>query len=292
MSALLVIAACASSCAPIVRVGAGPGETAEYRIVGKATLLDVARYRGLGYVEVVAANPGVDPWIPGRGARVVLPTLRIPPSGEHEGIVVNLGDMRLYFFEAGKVSRSYPIGIGRAGLTTPVGRTTVIRKQKHPTWRPTARMRHEDPELPAEVPPGPENPMGEYALYLGVRPYAIHGTNKPMGVGRHVSSGCIRLYDDHIADLFERTAIGTDVLVLEEPVKTAWIAGELYVEAHPTDQQVEQLERGEQITPGPAEPVLASVRKAAKADTPRVDWDLVRDLAIHRWGYAVRVTRP
>jgi len=151
---LVVAVACltVSACAPAQWIGDGPGESQTYRVRGKSTLLDVARHYDLGYVEVVAANPGVDPWLPGGGTRVALPDLHLPPSGKHEGVIVNLGDMRLYHFVEGEPMRSYPIGIGREGLTTPLGRTTIVRKMMNPTWRPTARMRRDDPTLPAEVP--------------------------------------------------------------------------------------------------------------------------------------------
>jgi L,D-transpeptidase ErfK/SrfK len=280
----------ATGCAPALRIGSGPGESATYRVSGKATLLDVAQYYRLGYVEVIAANPGVDPWIPGRGTRVVLPTYHLPPRGDHDGIVVNLGDMRLYHFDNGKLMRSYAIGIGREGLSTPLGRTAVVRKQADPTWRPTARMRREKPELPAEVPPGPDNPMGRHALYLGITPYAIHGTNEPFGVGRRVSSGCIRLYADDIAYLFARVPIGTTVSVVDEPVKIAWVKNDLYVEVHPTTRQTAMLEAGRPTTPLATGSVLAAVREIAKERGLRVDWDLVEQVATDRRGLATRVT--
>jgi len=281
----------ASACAPAQWIGDGPGETATYRVRGKSTLLDVARHYDLGYVEVVAANPGVDPWLPGGGRRVVLPSLHLPPSGDHRGLVINLADMRLYHFAEGGPMRSYPIGIGREGLSTPLGRTTIARKVSNPTWRPTARMRRDDPTLPSEVPPGPDNPMGTRALYLGFAPYAIHGTNRPFAVGRRVSSGCLRLYSRDIEELYERVAVGTEVRVVDEPVKLAWIGGELYMEAHPTQQQALALEAGKPIASRLTPAISAQVKAAAKDAVDRIDWDRVKEIAAQRRGYAMRITR-
>jgi len=291
---LMLAAGCLTvgACAPAQWIGDGPGESQTYRVRGKSTLLDVARHYDLGYVEVVAANPGVDPWLPGGGTRVVLPDLHLPPSAGHEGVVVNLGDMRLYFFSDGRHVRSYPIGIGREGLSTPLGRTTIVRKVMNPTWRPTPRMRREDPTLPAEVVAGPDNPMGTRALYLGFAPYAIHGTNRPFAVGRRVSSGCLRLYSRDIEELYDRVEVGTRVVIVDEPVKLGWLGGELFMEAHPTQQQALALEAGKPITSEMTPAIAAKVKAAAKDQAARVDWTRVERVAAERRGLAVRITRP
>jgi L,D-transpeptidase ErfK/SrfK len=291
-SVLSVALAClaASACAPAQWIGDGPGESQTYRVRGRSTLLDVARHYDLGYVEVVAANPGVDPWLPGGGTRLVLPDRHLPPSGEHDGIIVNLADMRLYYFADGEPMRSYPIGVGREGLSTPLGRTTIVRKVANPIWRPTARMRRDDPALPAEVPAGPDNPMGTRALYLGFTPYAIHGTNRPFAVGRRVSSGCLRLYTRDIEELYDRVAVGTKVTVVDEPVKFAWIDGELFMEAHPTQRQALALEAGKPIASRMTSAIAAKVKEVAKDRVERVDWDRVKKLAAERRGYAARIT--
>jgi L,D-transpeptidase ErfK/SrfK len=285
-----LLAGCAM--APAMRLGPGPGESQLYRVREKATLHDVAHFYGYGYVEVVAANPGVDPWIPGRGTRIALPDRQLPPDAEHDGIVINLADMRLYFFAADQGSRSYPIGIGRDGLSTPLGRTTVVRKEEHPTWRPTPRMRRDSPELPAEVPAGPDNPMGTRALYLGFRPYAIHGTNKPLGVGRRVSSGCIRMYPNDIEDLFARVEVGTKVTIVNQPIKFAWIHEELFMQVHPTLDQAIAVEAGKPIRSEMTDAIARQVRAWAKNDAERVDWELVRKLVEQRRGIAAQITRP
>jgi L,D-transpeptidase ErfK/SrfK len=293
--ALFGLAVTTNACAPAMRIGPGPGRSELATLRRGATLGDVAEQFHLGYVELVAANPDVDPWLPGKGTRVVLPLVHLPPSAEHEGIVINLADMRLYYFAAGKLVRSYAIGIGRDGLSTPLGKTTVARKEANPSWRPTARMRKEDPELPEVVPPGPDNPMGKRALYLGWRPYAIHGTNKPPGVGRRVSSGCIRMYEADIEDLYARVAVGTKVTVVDQPVKLAWLDGELYMEAHPTQRQSSALQDGKPLSAKAApltSSIRAEVRAAAAKDASRVDWKAVEAAVRERRGYPVRVTRP
>ena len=225
-------------------------EVASYRASYEDTLLEVARRFSLGYVELIAANPGTDPWVPGAGTDVVLPTVHLVPKAEHEGIVINLADMRLYFFgEFDVTPRSYPIGIGRDGLTTPLGVTEIARKKKDPVWRPTERMREEDPKLPEVVGPGPDNPMGTRAMYLGWPLYAIHGTNNPWAVGRRSSSGCIRMYPEHVEELYELVEVGTKITVVDQPIKLNWVDGELFMEAHPTQGQSDELETEGHFTP-------------------------------------------
>ncbi len=267
-------------------------ETTTYRAAYQDTLLDVARKFGLGYVEMVAANPGTDPWLPGEGANLVLPTVHLMPDAKPEGIVINLADMRLYYFEKPDAPpRSFPIGIGRDGLTTPVGTTEIVRKTKDPTWRPTARMRAEHPELPEAVPPGPDNPMGDRAMYLGWPQYAIHGTNKPWGVGRRVSSGCIRMYPEDAEALYDLVQIGTKVTVVDQPIKFGWIDGELFMEAHPTQTQSDELEALGRFDPVLPSSVVDQVLAAAGTKAAQLDWSRIRQAAIERRGYPVRVTR-
>ena len=267
-------------------------ETASYTAAYEDTLLEVARRFNLGYVEMVAANPETDPWLPGEGTEVVLPTIHLVPDVEPEGIVINLADMRLYFFDTEDGAPiSYPIGIGREGLGTPTGTTEVVRKKVDPSWRPTPRMRAEDPELPEVVPPGEDNPLGNRAMYLGWPAYLIHGTNKPWGIGRRVSSGCIRMYPEDVEELFEKIEIGTKVTVVDEPIKLGWIDGELYMEAHPTQQQSDQIEamgRFEPLLPGS---IVDLVQKVAGEHVARLDWSRIRRAAVERRGYPVRVTR-
>lgn len=267
-------------------------ETATYRAAYEDTLLDLARRFSLGYVEMVAANPGTDPWIPGEGTEVVLPTVHLLPDAEREGVVINLADMRLYYFaEPGAQPRSYPIGIGREGLTTPVGTTTIARKKKDPIWRPTARMRAENPELPELVPPGPDNPMGTRAMYLGWPLYAIHGTNNPWGIGRRSSSGCIRMYPEHAEELFDLVEVGTKVTVVDQPIKLEWIDGALFMDAHPTQLQSDQLEAEGRFEPELPSKVVDQVLAVAGDQASRLDWSRIRRATVERRGYPIRITR-
>ena len=154
------------------------GEVTHYRTQADDTLLDLARRYNLGYVEIIAANPGLDPWVPGLGKDVVLPTMHLLPQAPHEGVVVNIAEMRPYYFVTKDGDpQSYPIGIGDEGTDTPIGQTKVLRKRERPTWYRTASEIKAKPWAPKIVPPGPDNPLGDYVLYLGWPSYFIHGTN-------------------------------------------------------------------------------------------------------------------
>ena len=210
------------------------------------TFVQLARDFNLGYAELELANPGVDPWIPGEGTPISLPTMNVVPAVPREGIVLNLPSMRLFYFAAAAdpeaatadVRRitSHPIGIGRQGWATPTGTAEIIEKAREPTWYPPASVRAEHAELgdplPSIVPPGPENPLGHFAMRLSMPGYLIHGTNKPPGVGMRVSHGCIRLFPEDIEALFDRVPSGTPVNIIDEPVLAGWLDGELYLEVH------------------------------------------------------------
>jgi len=257
------------------------------------TLLDLARKNNLGYVELRAANPDVDPWMPTVGAKLVIPAEHVLPDGPREGILINLAEMRLYYFpEKDGAPVSYPIGIGRDGLMTPTGNTTVVRKMEKPVWRPTAEKRARDPEAPEMVGPGPENPLGAYALYLGWPAYLIHGTNKPWGVGRRVSSGCIRLYPEGIEDLFRRVSPGTKVTAVNQPVMFARKDGELFMEAHPSLAQADEIEATGGFLPEVPEGFMKMLLATAGADARRLDWQIVRQAIRERRGYPVQITMP
>lgn len=208
------------------------------------TLLDLAHRYSLGYEEILRANPGVDMWLPGEGTDILLPGRHILPPGPREGIVINLPEHRLYYYPKPKRGQkriviTYPVSIGRMDWRSPLGATYVIAKERHPNWYPPESVRREhaangDP-LPKVVPPGPDNPLGEYKIRLAVGngTYEIHGTNNPVAVGLAVTHGCIRMYPEDVADLFQRVGIGTKVWLLNEPVKVTYVNGELYLEAHP-----------------------------------------------------------
>lgn len=257
------------------------------------TLIDVARRYDVGFVELRAANPDVDPWMPGEKTKLTIPAMHILPEGPRQGIVINLPEMRLYaYMKEGRTPMSAPLGIGRDGLETPIGTTSVVNKREKPIWRPTARMRKEDPTLPEVVPAGPENPLGDYILYLGWPEYGIHGTNKPYGVGRRVSSGCIRMYPEDIAKLYPQAPVGTPVTVVNQPVKVAWIDDELYVEAHASLAQASKIENeGGLPYYEMTDDDMAGIVRVAGDYAHLVDWATVRRLIRERPGYPVAVAK-
>ena len=258
------------------------------------TLLDIARANGLGYVEMVAANQGIDPWVPGENTRIVLPTAHILPDAEREGLVVNLAEHRLYYFGPdGTEPATFPLGVGKEGWDTPLGTTEIVRKKVGPAWFPPDSIRELKPHLPKVVPPGPNNPLGSHALYFDWPTYLIHGTNMPWGVGRRVSHGCIRLYPEDIALLFELVPLGTPVQVISQSVKIGWYDGELYVEAHPEAEQADELERTgtvESVDARSHADALYRVKALAGADQDRLDWHLIRNALNERSGIPVQVT--
>jgi len=268
------------------------GEVATTTARDEDTLLDLGRRNDLGYAEIVAANPGVDPWVPGAGTRIVLPTQFILPPGPRDGIVVDLAQMRLFYFPAsrpGEPSRviTHPIGVGREYRLPPVGATRVVRKAKNPSWRPPDWVRKEHERdgdvLPSVVPPGPDNPLGEYALYLGMPGYLIHGTNRPWGIGMRVSGGCVRLYPEDIGPLYEQVPVGTPVRIANEPFVLGRRRGALYLKVFAAlgdDAVTEPYD----LTPV----VKAVLERLAPGEKP--DWDAAMR-ATQRRGVPVQVTR-
>lgn len=200
------------------------------------SLIEIARNFNLGYNEITDANPGHDPFVPKTGSRIRIPALWIlPDAEEHSGIIVNLSEMRLYyFFKKGKVFRlmTFPIGIGDDGKDTPLGKFTVVEKIENPDWNVPESIKKERPELPKVVPRGPDNPLGSHALRLSSMNILIHGTNKPWGVGRKVSYGCIRLYPEDIPMLFSIVPEGTSVAIVRQPVKIGNRDKKVYIEIH------------------------------------------------------------
>lgn len=207
------------------------------------TLIDIARANDLGFDEIVNANPAVDTWLPRSGTPVVLPHLYLLPAAPRQGIVINVAEMRLYYYpkpakgEPGTVE-SYPISIGRSDWNTPIVNTKVTRKVVDPVWYPPPSLKREriqqgDPPLPDVVHPGPDNPLGQHALYLGTPSYLIHGTNKEFGIGMQVTHGCMRLYPEDIERLYQTVPVGTPVRIVNQPYKAGWSEGVLFVEVHP-----------------------------------------------------------
>jgi L,D-transpeptidase ErfK/SrfK len=209
------------------------------------TLIELARRFSLGYEELTRVNPGVDPWLPGEGAEIVIPGQRLLPPGTRSGIVVNLPENRLYYFPKARkgekpIVMTYPVSVGKMDWRTPLGQTTVVAKARNPSWYPPESVRKEhlargEPPLPRVVGPGPDNPLGTRSMRLGIPggSYLIHGTNNPDAVGMPVTHGCLRMYPEDVETLFDATPVGTRVTLINEPVKIARVDGEIWLEVHP-----------------------------------------------------------
>jgi L,D-transpeptidase ErfK/SrfK len=273
------------------------------------TLPDIARRFNVGYEEIIRANPGVDPWLPGEGREVVVPTQFVLPNAPREGVVINLAAMRIYYFpdkvEKGKkvarkpgeklVVYTHPIGIGKVGWKTPEGTTKVVGKQKDPTWRPSAAVRREHAEngdpIPAVVGPGPDNPLGKFKFNLGWPSYLIHGTNKPYGVGLRSSHGCIRLYPEDIESFFGMIPNGTKVTVVNQPYVFGWHDEQLYLQAYDVledDKRDWNKSRQKLLTKA----LTARVQLELKGRGEQVDWARVQTIAQDPRGIAVSASRP
>jgi L,D-transpeptidase ErfK/SrfK len=253
-------------------------------------LADLAHRFDIGYTEMLAANPGVDPWSPGVGRQLTIPGLYVLPAAPRRGIVINLAERRLYYFPpgGGRV-QTYPIGIGAIGFTTPLSTTTVVRKEPNPVWVPPPSIRAEQPGLPAAIGPGPDDPLGAFALRLGWKDYLIHGTNKPDGVGRNVSHGCIHLYPEDIARLFASVAVGTPVRVVDQPAAAAWIGIGLYVEVHPSKEQADQIDTEHPVTRQAPAGLRETVASVADTYSDAVDWAKADRAGLLRTGLPVEV---
>ena len=261
-----------------------------YKTRYEDSLVDLARAHGLGYTEIVTANPGIDPWVPGADREIVLPKAHILPEGPRDGILINLADQRMYVFQPdGKTIDSVPLGIGNEGWDTPQGSTRVVRKKKNPTWYVPKSVREDQPELPAIVRPGPDNPLGTRAVYLGWPAYLFHGTNKPFGVGRRVSHGCVRLYPEDIERLYDSIKIGTPVTVIDQAMKIARIDDELWLEIHPNQKQSDEVEQTGKLSPAKPPEFEFRLIDAAGDATDRIDWDMAKQVARQRRGTPVQV---
>jgi L,D-transpeptidase ErfK/SrfK len=262
------------------------------------TLTDIARRFNVGYEEIVRANPGVDPWLPGENREIIIPSQFILPNAPRDGIVINAAAMRLFYYPKVKkgekqVVHTYPIGIGKVGWKTPEGTTKVVRRTKDPTWRPTAsiikeHLRERGEKLDPVIGPGPDNPLGRHAFYLGWPTYMIHGTNKPAGVGLRSSHGCIRLYPEDIAQLFELTPVGTSVTVVNQPVVFAWYNGGLHIQAFDVledDPRDWKKAQAKLLNKALAE----RIQKDLAARGEKVDWEAVKKLMHEPRGIPVAV---
>lgn len=218
------------------------GFTTTIKALTEDTLLDIARQFDLGQEEILLSNPNVDRWKPERGTEVIIPGRFIIPKAERKGVILNLPEMRLYYFytddlEEMPMVKTYPVSVGRMDWNTPLGKTRIVRKDKDPSWYPPESLKLEaiaagDP-LPDFVPPGPDNPLGRYALRLNIPSYLIHSTNKPYGVGMRVTHGCVRMYPENIEELFPIIPVQTMVQIVNQPIKLGWQNQTLYMEIHP-----------------------------------------------------------
>ncbi len=254
------------------------------------TFVELARRYGLGFQELVLANPNVDPWLPGEGTQVVIPTRYILPNIKREGLILNLAEMRVYYFpkESPEYVHTYPISIGKQGWDTPNTETTIIGMRKNPTWTPPESIRKEHEEkndpLPATVPPGPDNPLGKYAIRLGLPGYLIHGTNNPRGIGMRVTHGCVRLHPDDIKDLYSRVSVRTPVTIINQPYKVAWSDGKLYAEMHPSEGD-ESGTNSRNLT----QFVQAIIGATKTKKGYKVNWELANQLAKNKTGLPTSV---
>jgi L,D-transpeptidase ErfK/SrfK len=257
------------------------------------TLPDFARRYGLGYNEIVAANPGVDVWLPGDGTKVVLPTQFVLPDAPRTGLVLNLAAQRMFYYPKRKkgepqVVITHPVGIGREGWRTPQGTLRVAQKIEKPVWRVPASIHREHAargdRLPAVVKAGPDNPLGEYAMRLNRPSYLIHGTNKPYGIGMRVSHGCIQLYPEDIARLYPEVPVGTSVRIVNQPYLAGWKDDKLYLEAHPP------LEEEARVWKGSLKPMEKALGAKVKRSADAVDWGKARAVAREARGLPVAVS--
>ncbi|MCJ7590102.1 MAG: L,D-transpeptidase family protein [Woeseiaceae bacterium] len=265
------------------------------------TLVDIAQRYGLGYQDLVLANPGVNVWVPGEGTEIVLPNRFVLPPGPRRGLVLNLPEYRMYYYpqpkpgETAKV-HTYPISIGRMDWETPLGLTYIAAMAKNPAWYPPQSVLDEhaadgDP-LPKVVPPGPKNPLGTRALRLAIPTYLIHGTNRPAGVGMRVSHGCIRMFPEDIEFLFEHVSVKTQVRIIDVPVKVGWDGETLVAEVHPllevarppvqaSPEQIEKLDADIEIPKmdvvhkDPLTHVTEQFISATSVKPGQIDWDVI-----------------
>ena len=270
------------------------GEMAKTYSRQDQTLPDIARIHNIGFMDIKRANQKVDTWMPGEKTEIVLAKQLVLPVAPPVGIIVNIPEMRLYYFPAGQKGEtrqvySHPIGIGREGWATPYITTKIIQKKKDPAWHPPESIRAEHAReghpLPKIVPPGPENPLGQFAMRLGLPSYLIHGTNKPYGVGLRVSSGCIRMYPEDIKALFGMVPVGTPVRIVNQPYKVGVLNGKLMLEASPyLEEDTDQFE-------GNMTSIVKMVIEVSKQHKYEVDWDLIRKVITERDSIPVEIGR-
>ncbi len=263
------------------------------------TFADIARRFNVGYKELVRANPDVDPWLPGEGTQIVLPTEFILPDAPREGLVLNLAQMRLYYFPKPKREGpveviTHPIGIGKVGWATPEGTTKVVAHVKDPTWTPPSSVRKEHAKdgdiLPPTVPPGPDNPLGRHMMRLGWPSYLMHGTNKPPAVGMRASAGCVRLYPEDIALLFDAVPDGTKVTVVNQPYLLGWRGDHLLVQTYqPLDDDKRDWSDVPKALRQKSKQLKSPLWKKVAEHDKAIDWEAVQAAAADPRGITISV---
>ncbi|WP_445371843.1 L,D-transpeptidase family protein [Methylomonas sp. HW2-6] len=257
------------------------GELASITSAENDTLSDIGRHYGLGFNDIANANAGVDPWTLSSGQNVLLPLSFILPDAPRKGIVLNLANMRMFYYPKNATNSvlTYPVGIGRQGWHTPLGQTQIVAKKANPDWTVPASIQREHQAqgtpLPKVVRSGPDNPLGDYAMPLGFSGYLIHGTNKPYGIGMQVSHGCVQLYPEDIETLFGKVKIGTPVNIVHQPYLAAWRDDMLYLEAHPP------LDKWEKQTKQLQKDIRKKLQQLAAAKGAEIDWSKA-DLILRR----------
>ena len=239
------------------------------------TLSDIARHFGLGYNDISRANPTIAPWTPTPGSHVLLPLQFILPDAPHKGIILNLANMRLFYYPKKQPNKvfTFPVGIGRQGWNTPMGLTSIVAKTANPVWVVPESIHQEHREkgdsLPSVVAAGPDNPLGLYAMRLGFPRYLIHGTNKPYGIGMQISHGCVQLYPENIEVLFKKASTGMPVRIIHQPYLTAWDQDMLYLEAN------EPLQQWAQDKARFKKQLLKQLRQISAKQNAAIDWKKV-----------------
>ena len=263
------------------------GRLAVIRLEKGDTLPDIARHFSLGINEISAANPGVDVWVPEAGERIMLPLSFILSDAPRKGIVINLAAMRLFQFKGDSKSlavSTYPIGVGTEERPSPMGQMYVARKATRPTWHVPASIaedhRKKGDPLPAKVMPGPQNPLGEYALYLSKSTYLIHGTNKPASIGLRATNGCIRLYPEDVKKLYENTPVKTPVSIVNQPYLVGQRDGVVYLEVHTPSEDSGAVD---------LEKVYTKLRNIEKESGRTLDWKKVKEVLAEARGTPVPI---
>ncbi len=278
------------------------GQVERITAVREDTLLSLGREYGVGYEEMRQANPDVDVWLPGEGTEVVIPSQFILPEGERSGIVVNIAEMRLYYYPPvadGEPARveTYPISVGRMDWSTPLGESRITEKTENPYWFPpesilTERAQQGRP-LPDAVPPGPENPLGKHKMRLSIPggAYLIHGTNEPRGIGMRVTHGCIRMFPEDVESLFERVPSGERVRLVNEAVKAGWTGERLLVEAHPVLPEDAQNAYDPLKSPPLSEAVASVALVIKRHENARIDHQKLADAVANANGMPTSISR-